>query len=88
MPIDQIVQMMIAERDRLNSAIETLTGASTKPRRGRPPKDASLANAPSWVTGQPEKPPRKKRKFSAKQRAEQSKRAKAMWKKRKAAAKV
>ena len=88
MPTEHIVQLLIAERDRIEAAIAALQGGTAAKRRGRPPKDQSLANAPSWVTGTtPEKPARKKPRFSAKQRAEQSKRAKEMWRKRKAAAK-
>ena len=83
MPTTEILQLLIAERDRMNHAIELLTGTTTK-KRGRPRKDF-LANAPEWVLPKA-KPERKKRTFSAKQRAEQSKRAKAMWRKRKAAA--
>jgi hypothetical protein len=86
MPIDHILTLLLAERQKLDAAIAALSGGTTAKRRGRPRKDP-LADAPSWVTGQPDKPERKKRKFTAKQRAEQSARAKAMWRKRKAAAK-
>jgi hypothetical protein len=78
MAIDQILALLIAERQKLDAAIQALGGTAPK-RRGRPPKDQSLADAPSWVTGKPDKPERKKRKFTAKQRAEQSARAKAYW---------
>ena len=90
MPTDHIIQLLIAERDRINAAIAALGGGTAK-KRGRPRKDASLANAPSWVTGKPEppdKPARKKRKFSAKQRAEQAARMKAYWKNKKKAEKT
>jgi hypothetical protein len=85
MPTEHIVQLLIAERDRLNIAIQALGGGTVTKRRGRPPGSKNaLANAPEWV--QP-KPARKNRIFTAAQKLEQSKRAKAMWKRRKAAAK-
>jgi hypothetical protein len=82
MPLTDILALLEAEKQRIQNAIDALTGGTTKPRRGRPRKDASLSNAPDWVL--PKKKERKKRKFTAKQRQEQSRRAKAMWKKRKA----
>jgi hypothetical protein len=39
MPTDQIVALLVAERDRLTKAIEALQG--TVKRRGRPPKTPS-----------------------------------------------
>jgi hypothetical protein len=36
MPIDQILPLLIAERDKLNRAIEALQGPTKRP--GRPPK--------------------------------------------------
>ena len=91
MPTDHIIQLLIAERDRISAAIEALGGGTANKRRGRPPGSKNaLVNAPSWVTGTPEppdKPARKKRKFSAKQRAEQAARMKAYWAKKKKAAK-
>jgi hypothetical protein len=65
--------MLIAERDRLNAAIEALQGSSgavTK-RRGRPPKNAT-ADAT-------EKPTRKKRTFTAAQRKQQALRMRKYW---------
>jgi len=48
MPTDQIVALLVAERDRLNRAIEALQGPVK--RRGRPPKnpvsDVSVAEPP------------------------------------------
>jgi hypothetical protein len=41
MPTEHIVALLIAERDRLNRAIEALQGPAT--RRGRPPKNPLLA---------------------------------------------
>jgi hypothetical protein len=64
MPTDQILALLIAERQKLDAAIQALGGTAAK-RRGRPPKDQSLVNAPSWVTGQPDTPERKKRVVSA-----------------------
>jgi hypothetical protein len=84
MPIDHILALLIAERDKLNRAIEALQ-EPTK-RRGRPPKNP-LANAPAWVTGQPDKPQRKKhRKFTAAQRKQQAQRMKQYWAAKKKAA--
>jgi len=89
MPIDHILELLLVERQKLDTAIAALGGPGGGTRAktlGRSRKVASLANAPEWVLPKA-KPERKKRKFSAKQRAEQSARAKAMWKKRKAATK-
>jgi len=43
MQTEQIVALLIAERDRLSRAIEALQGPSK--RRGRPPKPAATATA-------------------------------------------
>jgi len=45
MPIDQVVPLLIAERDRLDRAIQILQDGGAK-RRGRPPKNPTL-NHPS-----------------------------------------
>jgi hypothetical protein len=80
MPIDTIVSLLIAERDKLNRAIETLQG-QTK-RRGRPPKNPyDDPTMPDWVKpksalGTPKKHGRK---FTAKQRKAQAARMKAYW---------
>jgi hypothetical protein len=76
MPADQIVSLLIAERDKLTRAIEALRG-SVK-RRGRPPKTASNSAAT------PVAPKRAGRKgwTAAKKRA-QAKRMRAYWAKRK-----
>ena len=81
MNTDQIVALLIAERDRLNAAIEALQGPTK--RRGRPPKNplamvAAVVPAASAVAA-PEAPARKKRKCSAAQRKEQAARMKAYW---------
>jgi hypothetical protein len=89
MATEQILQMLRAERDRLNVAIEALSGGTTTKRRGRPAGSKNaVANAPDWVLPKA-KPAKQKgrREFTPAQRAEQSRRAKAMWRKRKAAAK-
>jgi hypothetical protein len=49
MPIDQIVPLLIAERDRLHRAIQILQDGGAK-RRGRPPKNPTL-NHPSVPDG-------------------------------------
>jgi hypothetical protein len=48
MPTEQILTLLIAERDKLNRAIEALQGPTK--RRGRPPKNATL-NHPSVPDG-------------------------------------
>jgi len=85
MPTDHIIQLLVAERDRINAAIAALGGGTVPKKRGRPAKNP-LADAPDWV--QPKtKPARKKRTFSAKQRAEQATRMKKYWAAKKKAAK-
>jgi hypothetical protein len=85
MPTEQILALLIAERDKLNQAIEVLQGPTK--RRGRPPKNP--LTAASLALPEPAKPAKKKRrKFTAAQRKLQSKRLKAYWAaKKKAAAK-
>jgi hypothetical protein len=48
MPTEQILTLLIAERDKLNRAIEALQGPTK--RRGRPPKNPTL-NHPSVPDG-------------------------------------
>jgi hypothetical protein len=74
MPSENIVALLVAERDRLNRAIEALQGPAR--RRGRPPKNP-LATAAA--------PPTKKgrRKFTAEQRKAQAARMRAFWAARK-----
>ena len=64
---EQIVTLLVAERDRLNRAIEALGGSG--PRRGRPAA-AHAAAAPK---------PRKRGGMSAAARKAQSQRMKAYW---------
>jgi hypothetical protein len=77
MVTQHVVALLIAERDKLNRAIEALSGPLK--RRGRPPKNplASIAAAPA--------PAKKKgrRTFTAAQRKAQAAKMKAYWAKRK-----
>jgi len=84
MPTDHIVSLLIAERDKLNRAIEAL-GAPLK-RRGRPPKNpAPVATAvavpavavPAEAPAAPKRRPR-----TAAQRKVQAERMKAYWARR------
>lgn len=69
MQTEEIVKFLIAERDRLNSAIQALQGPSK--RRGRPARNEE--NSPAAV-------PRKRRKRrSAEQRKAQSDKMKKYW---------
>ena len=80
MPTDHIVALLIAERDKLNSAIAALQGAAK--RRGRPPKNAASVVAPVSPA------PKKRRGMSPAKRKAQAARMKAYWaKRRKEAAK-
>ena len=79
MPTEHIISLLIAERDKLNRAIEALQGSAK--RRGRPPKNDSPA-APAIAA------PRRKIRRTAAQRKAQAERMKAYWAaKRKNAAK-
>jgi hypothetical protein len=83
MQTDHIVALLIAERDKLNRAIEALQGPTK--RRGRPRKNQLTATAP---TAAPAAAPRKKRHFSAAQREAAAERMRQRWAaKRKAEAK-
>jgi len=74
MQTDQIVALLIAERDRLSRAIEVLQGPPK--RRGRPPKNAVAGVTAVAVSPAPAK---KKRTFTAAQRKEQAARMKRYW---------
>jgi len=78
MPISEILAALVAERDRLNRAIEALQGPVR--RRGRPPKNPSLVAAMAA-------PPttNHKRGMSAAARKAASQRMKAYWAKRRTA---
>jgi hypothetical protein len=92
MSTDHILALLLAERDKLNRAIDALQGPTK--RRGRPPKNPVAATAdysdpamPDWVKpASAKKPARKKRKFSAAQRKAAGERMRQMWAKKKAAA--
>ena len=71
MPIDVVVQLLLAERQKIDAALVLLQGGQK--RRGRPPKNP-LANAPDWVL-----PPKKKRKISAAARKKMAAAQKARW---------
>jgi hypothetical protein len=73
MPIDQILYLLIAERDKLDRAIEALQGSAK--RRGRPPKNPLMVAAPAVAPA----PARKRRRQSAAQRKAQAERMKAYW---------
>jgi hypothetical protein len=70
MPTEQIVALLIAERDRLNRAIEALQGPGPKARRGRPPQSAKVT---------PSAPVKKRKGMSPAKRRAQSLRMKAFW---------
>ena len=70
MPTEHIISLLIAERDKLNRAIDTLQGSAK--RRGRPPKNQSQTGAVAVVA------PKRKRRTAA-QRKAQAERMKAYW---------
>jgi hypothetical protein len=79
MPIQHILALLIAERDRLSGAIAALQG--TMPRRGRPAKTPLAVSEPASATPQPAQ---RSRKFTAAQRKKQAERMKAYWATKKA----
>ena len=89
MPTDQIIALLIAERDKLDRAIQAL-GAGVK-RRGRPPgsKNAQPAAGKKQAEPVPTTTAAKKakKKWTPAQREEARQRAKSMWAARKKAAK-
>ena len=93
METTQIVALLIAERDRINAAIEALEGP-TQQHRGRPAKNAAAPIAASEDATMPDSsesaaaktPATKKRTFTAAQRKQQGERMKAYWKAKKKAA--
>jgi hypothetical protein len=79
MMTDQIVALLIAERDKLNAAIAALQGTK---RRGRPPKNPVAA-----ITPMGPRPKKHGRTFTAAQRKAASLRMKRRWAEKKKAAK-
>jgi hypothetical protein len=82
MALEQIVQLLISERDRLTRAIEALQGPTK--RRGRPPKNPLAAAAAASPAAAPAKKGR--RTFTAAQRKAQAEKMRAYWAKRKKSA--
>jgi len=84
-PTEQIITLLIQERDRLNRVIKVLQGPTKH--RGRPPKNPSTVAPPA--ASEPDQPAKKKRsRFTAAQRKQQAERMKVFWAaKKKAAAK-
>jgi hypothetical protein len=68
MPVDQILNLLITERDKLNRAIEALQGSAK--RRDRPPKATAAT---------PEVSAPKRKRQSAARRKAQAERMKAYW---------
>jgi hypothetical protein len=89
MPTEQIVALLIAERDKLNRAIEVLQGPTKQ--RGRPPKNRWTFSTPlgTQVLSEPKSAPKPRRRtFVAAQPRQQAQRMKAFGSaKKKAAAK-
>jgi len=73
MPTENIVALLLAERDRLNRAIEALQGPTK--RRGRPPKNVAAA---SLSPAAPAAPAQRKRRTAA-QRKAQAEKMRAYW---------
>jgi hypothetical protein len=78
MPTEHIVALLIAERDKINRAIEALQGAK---RRGRPPKNPAIAAAEASTSGTSTNGRGTRMTVAA--RKAQSQRMKAYWAKRK-----
>ena len=85
MPTDHILALLIAERDKLNRAIEALSGPTKS--RGRPPKnpvaaaDDSDPTMPEWVKPASARKPAKKkaRTWTVAQKKAAAERMKARW---------
>ena len=75
MAINEIVAMLVAERDRLNRAIEALQGPAK--RRGRPPASSAATVAAPAAAVKPAR--RKRRKLTAAEKKAASERMKAFW---------
>jgi hypothetical protein len=70
---EQIVALLIAERDKLNRAIEALQGPAK--RRGRPPRNPLAATEAAAAA----RPKKKSRSFTAAQRKAASERMRQRW---------
>jgi hypothetical protein len=79
MPIESIIGLLLAERQRIDAALSALQGSGSSKRRGRPA--AKLTDAPVWVKGPVKKVAVKKhgRTYTPAQRAEQAARMKKFW---------
>jgi hypothetical protein len=89
MSSEHIVSLLIAERDRIQSAIDALNGGAPEKRRGRPPgkKAEPPATAADAISRATKAPAKKKRVMSAAGRKAISDAAKARWAKLKTAKK-
>jgi hypothetical protein len=76
MPTEHIVALLVAEREKINQAIEALQGSK---RRGRPPKNSLAAAAVPLTLASPKK---RRGGMTASARKAQSLRMKAYWAKR------
>jgi ribosomal protein L24 len=86
MPTDTILALLVAERDKLNRAIEALGGSFAK-RRGRPAKTSRAAVPIAASNLAPAKPAKKKRTFTAAQRKQQAERMRKFWEAKRKASK-
>jgi hypothetical protein len=69
----KFIELLIAERDKLNKAIDALSGP--RKRNGRPPKNSVAAVTPTAAAA----PKKKRRKFSAAQREAAAERMRQRW---------
>jgi hypothetical protein len=78
---DQILALLIAERDKLSRAIDALQGPTK--RRGRPPKNplalSTPAATPATLNAAPAPAKKGRRKFTAAQRAAAAERMRQRW---------
>jgi hypothetical protein len=77
MPTEHILALLIAERDKLNRAIEALQGPTK--RRGRPPKNPLAAAMNESATVAPATAQRKRPHFTPAQRAAAAERMRQRW---------
>jgi hypothetical protein len=75
MPTEHIIALLIAERDKLNRAIEALQGSAK--RTGRPPKNQLVTASTSAAA--PVAPTKKRKRHSAARRKAQADRMKVYW---------